>query len=173
MWCWGDGHQGKLGNGGVTDTTTPVQVKQIADAAQLSVGANHACALTSAGAAFCWGSNRYGQIGNGDRTGVGVTVRTPSRVVDYSLGRATFIPRALVSFPTGTNGGQVELRTLVLRKTSARYPCPTRATVRTRRRVGRPCGAARSIGARGRRASSLGRSRCRRTPTVRAPPATR
>ena len=129
VWCWGDGHQGKLGNGSKADSPTPVQVSSISDVAQLSVGANHVCVLTSKGAPFCWGSNRFGQLGNGDRTGLGVSVSTPTRVVDYVLGRATFIPRVLQSFPTGTSGGAVELRNLVLRTTSTRFPCPKKATI--------------------------------------------
>lgn len=129
VWCWGAGNVGQLGDGKKTDSTSPVQVANVSDVSKLSVGLNHACVLTSKGAPFCWGSNRYGQIGNGDRTGVGVTVRTPTRVVDYVLGRATFVPRALISFPTGTSGGVIELRKLILRKTSTRYSCPKSATI--------------------------------------------
>ncbi|HTO74171.1 MAG TPA: RCC1 domain-containing protein, partial [Gemmatimonadales bacterium] len=33
--------------------------------ASLTAGYNHACAVTSAGAAYCWGLNNYGQLGNG------------------------------------------------------------------------------------------------------------
>ncbi|MFK7991237.1 MAG: RCC1 domain-containing protein, partial [Sandaracinaceae bacterium] len=32
---------------------------------QLTAGANHHCARTSAGDAYCWGSNRHGQVGDG------------------------------------------------------------------------------------------------------------
>ncbi len=135
VWCWGDGSQGKLGAGTRADSRTPVQVQGLVDATRLSVGDNHVCALTSKGAPYCWGSNRYGQLGDGDRTGLTARALTPHRVRDSVLGRATFVPRALQSFPTGTSGGAVELRDLIVRKTSSRFSCPS--SVRVTLTVGR------------------------------------
>lgn len=129
VWCWGTGLQGKLGDGKRQDSRTPVQVANLTGVVRLSVGENHACALTSRGTPYCWGSNRYGQLGTGDRTGIGARAVTPALVVDRALGRATFVPRALQSFPTGTAGGSIELRDLIVRKTSSRYVCPRRATI--------------------------------------------
>lgn len=135
VWCWGDGSQGKLGTGSRDDASTPVAVRDLVDAVQLSVGDNHVCALTSKGAPFCWGSNRFGQLGDGDRTGLTARALTPRLVRDTVLGRATFVPRALQSFPRGTSGGAVELRNLVVRKTSSRFSCPR--SVRVTLTVGR------------------------------------
>jgi alpha-tubulin suppressor-like RCC1 family protein len=129
VWCWGDGSEGKLGTGRLVDSAVPVQVRNLADVVRLSVGDNHACALTSKGTPYCWGSNRFGQIGSGDRTGLTAAAQTPSLVRDEAFGRATFLPRALQSFPSGTSGGTVELRGLVVRKTSSRYRCPSRVRV--------------------------------------------
>ncbi|MBO9532178.1 MAG: hypothetical protein J7513_04290 [Solirubrobacteraceae bacterium] len=130
VWCWGDGQEGKLGNGSRADSNVPVAAAGLTDVAKITVGTNHACALTSKGAPFCWGANRYGQVGNGDVTGVNAREETPVRVTDYDLGRLTFIPRALQSFPTGTGGGVIEARGFIIRKTSSRYSCPKRGTIR-------------------------------------------
>lgn len=139
VWCWGDGSEGKLGTGKLVDSAAPVQVRDISDVVRLSVGDNHACALTSKGTPYCWGSNRFGQIGSGDRTGLAAVAQTPTLVRDQPLGRATFLPRALQSFPAGTSGGSLELRGLVVRKTSRRFACPSsvRVTVTAKGRSAR------------------------------------
>ena len=46
---------------GASDTT-PAQV------ISLSLGANHACAITTAGGIKCWGRNHVGQLGDGTTT---------------------------------------------------------------------------------------------------------
>ena len=45
---------------------TPRRVGDIADAANVSVGSRHACALRGSGALWCWGQNGDGQLGQGD-----------------------------------------------------------------------------------------------------------
>ena len=73
-YCWGTGGSGQLGNG----TTTAAQATPVAVTAsgvlagktltQIAAGATHACALSSAGAAYCWGSDSNGQLGNNSTT---------------------------------------------------------------------------------------------------------
>jgi hypothetical protein len=65
-YCWGDDTYGELGNGTTSATaqTTPVAVS-LSGLAQIAVGTNFACALTSAGAAYCWGLGTGDQLGNG------------------------------------------------------------------------------------------------------------
>ena len=65
MQCWGNNHFGQLGNGGTTNSTTPVAVIGISDATALSVGYSHSCAITGEGTVKCWGSNSFGQLGDG------------------------------------------------------------------------------------------------------------
>ncbi|MFN5677972.1 MAG: RCC1 domain-containing protein, partial [Roseiflexaceae bacterium] len=70
-YCWGKNNFGQLGDGTYTDKrSTPVAVSMPAGVtfASISVGYEHTCALTSAGAAYCWGANGFGQLGDGTTT---------------------------------------------------------------------------------------------------------
>jgi len=53
-----------LTDGAGASVRVPVRVVPLVRGT-LAVGTNHACGLTSAGAAYCWGDNRWGQLGNG------------------------------------------------------------------------------------------------------------
>lgn len=63
--CWGRGGGGRLGNGGFTDSPSPVAVLGGRRYESLAVGDGHTCALGSDGTAYCWGRNNVGQLGNG------------------------------------------------------------------------------------------------------------
>ena len=64
--CWGDNRLGQLGNNStaVSVATPVVQVSSLTGVKAISVGENHACALTTTGGVLCWGENNYGQLGN-------------------------------------------------------------------------------------------------------------
>lgn len=63
--CWLKNRSGQLGNGTVAKRqTTPVEPQGISDAAEVSAGFIHACALLSTGHVECWGLNNSGQLGN-------------------------------------------------------------------------------------------------------------
>ncbi len=73
-YCWGNNGSGQLGTGSQVSSGRPAKVAIASIAFQsISAGDAHACALTSAGAAYCWGSNAGGQLGTG-RAGGGHTV---------------------------------------------------------------------------------------------------
>ena len=91
--CWGAGDNGQLGNGGTTNSNTPVDVcaraktgaettcPALADIAAISTGEYHRCALTDSGTLKCWGDGSQGQLGNGATTATNsypVDVRTSS-----------------------------------------------------------------------------------------------
>lgn len=87
--CWGYGGYGQLGDGVVVmtsglayKTNTPVAVSNITNAANISMGYYHACALLDNGSVNCWGKGEFGQLGNG--TTSTSAVNTPVYVSDIS-----------------------------------------------------------------------------------------
>ncbi len=63
--CWGNGFDGRLGNGGGAHSASPVHVLNRGDFRTISAGGTHTCGTTGDGSAYCWGSNWRGQLGNG------------------------------------------------------------------------------------------------------------
>jgi alpha-tubulin suppressor-like RCC1 family protein len=65
-YCWGHNLYGQLGNGtSGNDFTTPVEVAGGLTFQSVVAARDHACGLTTTGAAYCWGRNGSGQLGNG------------------------------------------------------------------------------------------------------------
>jgi alpha-tubulin suppressor-like RCC1 family protein len=76
-YCWGNNTFGQLGIGSQRSTGRPAKVGIEGVTFQaISAGDTHACAVTTAGAAYCWGSNDGGKLGTG-RPGGGHTVPVP------------------------------------------------------------------------------------------------
>jgi uncharacterized protein YjdB/alpha-tubulin suppressor-like RCC1 family protein len=61
--CWGS-NNGKLGDGGFTDTSTPRAISGGHRFTEISAGFNHSCGLTTLEQIYCWGGNGNGQLGN-------------------------------------------------------------------------------------------------------------
>ncbi len=66
--CWGRGGEGQLGDATSVsyNSPRPIPSMYLADAASVSAGAVHSCALRTTGAVSCWGQNLDGQLGTGD-----------------------------------------------------------------------------------------------------------
>jgi alpha-tubulin suppressor-like RCC1 family protein len=63
--AWGDNDSGQLGNGPrLTETTLPVDVKNLTDAKAIAAGDYHSLALKENGTVWAWGDNAVGQLGN-------------------------------------------------------------------------------------------------------------
>lgn len=81
--CWGYNNDGQLGDGTITQRTSPVTVLGIdgvgvlENVTEITTGDYHACALISDGTVDCWGGNSSGQLGNGTLT----RSLTPTQVV--------------------------------------------------------------------------------------------
>lgn len=86
-YCWGENDHGRLGNGGTSDRSLPVQVLNgsgsgpLTGISRIRVGYSHTCALLTNQEVRCWGWNAFGQLGDG--TG---TDRTRPRTVMNSAG---------------------------------------------------------------------------------------
>lgn len=66
--CWGNNGQGALGDGGITDSVTPISVSNFSGSnafmAGISAGDNLTCGLVSTGALMCWGYDYNGGLGS-------------------------------------------------------------------------------------------------------------
>jgi alpha-tubulin suppressor-like RCC1 family protein len=73
-YCWGFPNlTGVLGDGTTNGSNTPVAVAGGHTFRAISVGFEHSCAITDAGATYCWGNNNFGRLGIGLSGGVRTT----------------------------------------------------------------------------------------------------
>src|SRR2546421_6638741 len=64
VWTWGYNFFGELGNGTTTDSSTPVQVVNLANVTAIAAGTYFGMALKSDGTVWAWGTNGDGELGN-------------------------------------------------------------------------------------------------------------
>jgi len=62
---WGDNSAGELGDGTLTQRTTPVPVPGLPGVQAISAKGRHDLALLADGTVMSWGDNTFGQLGNG------------------------------------------------------------------------------------------------------------
>ncbi|HEV2642419.1 MAG TPA: hypothetical protein VGT98_06920 [Candidatus Elarobacter sp.] len=76
--CWGWNIEGQLGNGGGSDSASPVKVSGLGPARAIATGGSHTCALLRRGSVECWGANLYGQLGDGTTSDSAMPVEVSS-----------------------------------------------------------------------------------------------
>jgi alpha-tubulin suppressor-like RCC1 family protein/subtilisin family serine protease len=81
--CWGRNFRSQLGDNGLTNRSTPVDVAVLTNVAEIAPGGEFSCARSSGGGVKCWGANDSGQVGKGTITGV---EGTPGDVVGLASG---------------------------------------------------------------------------------------
>lgn len=67
-YCWGNGDDGRLGNGDTDQKLVPTAVASDLKFNMISAGFEHTCGVSEAGDAYCWGAGARGRLGNGDTT---------------------------------------------------------------------------------------------------------
>jgi len=68
MKCWGNNHNGQVGDGTVTDRHVPTAVFGFTGGAAITAGGFHTCALQGAGTVKCWGINSHAELGDNTTT---------------------------------------------------------------------------------------------------------
>jgi alpha-tubulin suppressor-like RCC1 family protein len=69
--CWGDNHNGQIGNGRAGDlelASFPTAVAGVGNVALIDTGWGTTCAVQRNGKAMCWGDNEFGQTGHNAST---------------------------------------------------------------------------------------------------------
>jgi alpha-tubulin suppressor-like RCC1 family protein len=99
--CWGAGDRGQLGNGGTSNSLSPLAVAGVSDAIAVTAGTAHACALRATGEVACWGAGDNGQLGNG------ASANSPTPVAVSGLTTAVAISAGGVHTCAILSGGAV------------------------------------------------------------------
>jgi Secretion system C-terminal sorting domain/Regulator of chromosome condensation (RCC1) repeat len=68
LWAWGHNLSGQLGDGTLTDRSTPVQIGTATNWQKIASGDLHSLAIKTDGTLWAWGFNSSGQLGNNSTT---------------------------------------------------------------------------------------------------------
>ena len=83
LYSWGEGTDGQLGNGGITEEKVPVLVSMPTGVTAVAIagGLDHSLAIGSDGNLYAWGEDGAGELGNGGTTNsdTPVQVSLPTR----------------------------------------------------------------------------------------------
>jgi hypothetical protein len=102
IWCWGQNGFGKLGDGTMNNSPTPLQVTPLGtNVRQVTTGSGHTCALKTDGTTWCWGWNSNGQLGSATATDSSLL---PVQVTALGSGVAQISAGWLHTCALGTDG---------------------------------------------------------------------
>ncbi|MEM1269662.1 MAG: T9SS type A sorting domain-containing protein, partial [Bacteroidota bacterium] len=111
--CWGQGDNGRLGYGNqndIGDNESPSSAGNVnvgTTVAQISTGASHTCAVTTAGGLRCWGDNFFGELGYANQDDIGDN-ESPLTAGDVNVGTTVTQVTAGSNFTCAlTSAGQV------------------------------------------------------------------
>jgi len=65
LWSWGQGNNGVIGNGAITNVSSPVQIGALTDWSNISTSFYNTRAIKTDGSLWTWGRNVDGQLGIG------------------------------------------------------------------------------------------------------------
>lgn len=65
LYCWGEGTNGKLGDGASAQRDLPTRIGVATDWIYLGMNNFGSCGIRGSGVLYCWGRNAQGQVGNG------------------------------------------------------------------------------------------------------------
>jgi alpha-tubulin suppressor-like RCC1 family protein len=105
-YCWGNGNDGRLGNGSLTSSLIPVSAGLDTESVSaITTGRYHSCAIASGGA-VCWGNNGTdGALGNGS------TAQATRPVGVKNLGNNSGFPADIqVSMTNGTDSDTTQVK---------------------------------------------------------------
>ena len=68
LWAWGEGADGRLGDGGTTDRNSPVQIGSLTTWSKVACGLLFSTAIKTDGTLWAWGDNNDGALGDGSTT---------------------------------------------------------------------------------------------------------
>lgn len=128
VWAWGWNEAGQLGEGTVTNRSTPTRVANLSDVVTIAAGLESSFAIKRDGTLWAWGRNSSGQLGDGSTTNRLVPVQVAiSNVTEVAAGAAfTLALRAdgkVLSF--GRNSSVIQLGRGAANTT---YPTPAFVT---------------------------------------------
>ena len=96
-WAWGDNRYGQLGNGSVTNSSTPIAINNLAGFSQFyGNGSHHNFAVKPDGTLYAWGSNSSGELGDGTQVNRSVPVPVAIEATPLSLALGQYHSMALM-----------------------------------------------------------------------------
>jgi alpha-tubulin suppressor-like RCC1 family protein len=63
LWAWGNGSNGRLGDGGITSRSSPVQIGTLTNWSEVTCGYSHTVAVKTDGTLWVWGAGANGRLG--------------------------------------------------------------------------------------------------------------